>query len=398
MPAAMIQLTAARLTSVGRGAVATIGVRTHVSRTTIDVSPSNEARGNSIDQSPFAPLNSLFQAANHIPLSEQKLKKIAFGQWGEMDAEDLVVCRISEQILEIHCHGGEAAVQRILNDLSNAGCAVIDWREQVAATGDVVDVECLDVLSRTSTWRTTRIALEQSNGLLKSAFSKLAAFEATAEGAFERHLDSLLQWASFGLHLAIPWSVVLTGRPNVGKSSLINALLGYQRAIVFDEPGTTRDVVTGETAFDGWPVTLADTAGIRDNAGGLEAAGIALARERLRTADLRLVLVDLSQPPTKDDEQMLSESTNAIVVAHKSDLANQWGDCLPGQAVRVSSVTGEGLMELQRRLVDRLVPSVPNSGTPIPITERQVVALKKIWTSTTSEERRRAVEELFGAT
>ena len=74
-----------------------------------------------------------------------------------------------------------------------------------------------------------------------------------------------LAWEDFGLHLTRPWNVVLAGRPNVGKSSLINALLGYTRSIVFDQPGTTRDVVTAATAIDGWPIELSDTAGLRES-------------------------------------------------------------------------------------------------------------------------------------
>ena len=77
-------------------------------------------------------------------------------------------------------------------------------------------------------------------------------------------------------------AVVLSGAPNVGKSSLINALVGYERAIVFAEPGTTRDVVTAGTAVDGWPIELADTAGLRESTDPLEAAGIALCGKRSR--------------------------------------------------------------------------------------------------------------------
>jgi tRNA modification GTPase len=102
-------------------------------------------------------------------------------------------------------------------------------------------------------------------------------------------LDALLRWSEFGRHLTQPWQVVLTGVPNVGKSSLINRLLGYSRSIVYAEPGTTRDVVTAATAFDGWPVELSDTAGLRDAAGEIEAAGVERARRHLATADLAIV-------------------------------------------------------------------------------------------------------------
>jgi tRNA modification GTPase len=189
-------------------------------------------------------------------------------------------------------------------------------------------------------------------------------------------LEELLRWADFGVHLAEPWNVVLTGRPNVGKSSLINALLGYQRAIVFDQPGTTRDVVTAETAFEGWPLLLADTAGLRETCEELEAAGIAMTRDRLEGADARLILVDLSQPPTPDDLQLIASWPGELVIGHKCDLGDQWQDQLPCDAIRASSVTGEGLELIQQRLVRRIVPEVPVAGTAVPVSRRQVRLLK----------------------
>ena len=221
--------------------------------------------------------------------------------------------------------------------------------------------------------------------------STLKTFDPDSLLSIHHELDGLLVWANFGLHLSTPWSVTLTGRPNVGKSSLINALLGYQRSIVFNEPGTTRDVVTGETALEGWPIILADTAGIRRGAGELESAGITLARERLQAADLCLVLIDLSQTPTVDDDEFLNQWPDAIVVAHKCDLPDQWREHLPNHAIKVSSLSGEGLNELQKQIVSRLIPAVPPPGTPIPITARQVDILTAARNSTTKVDFRNAI-------
>ncbi len=370
------RLTAAVLTPTGRGAVATIRVMGDLAQ---------------LDQA--APL---FLAANGRSLRDQLPRRIVFGQWGRGATEDLVVSRLADDTLEIHCHGGDAAVRRILDDLQQQiGCAVVSWQQQRASGVELCDVECLDALSRATTERTAEILLEQSTGLLRRAFERLelitpgdgsprAAAAMPAQDATSRHerivqIDDLLSWADFGLHLTQPWNVVLTGLPNVGKSSLINRLLGYERAIVFDQPGTTRDAVTADTALEGWPVRLIDTAGLRDTAEELEAAGIALARQRLATADLRIVLVDVSEPPSADDERLLAEWPEAIVVAHKVDLPERWPDqwCerLPQRVVRVSSATSEGIPELQRVLVERLIPRVPPLGTAVPVNARQIELL-----------------------
>ena len=370
--------TAARLTAGGRGAVATIRVVGELT------SSSAATHSQSIDL--------LFSAANGIPLSQQPLQKIAFGQWGTVPREDLTVCRLSNDVLEVHCHGGDSAVERVLSDLVKANCRLVDWQTQLRLETDLLHAECQHVLSRTTTWRTTQIALEQANGLLRTTFARLLTVEDEAE--LFRALDELLTWSDFGLHLSVPWSVVLTGRPNVGKSSLINALLGYQRAIVFDQPGTTRDVVTGETAFEGWPVVLADTAGIRRNAPGLESAGMALAEEKLRGADLQLIVIDLSQPPTEEDHDLLRRWPQALVVGQKSDLPNQWNGGLPRDTYAVSARHGQGLIELQQQLVRRLVPRTPPAGTPLPITVRQIELIRAARQAASSQDRRTAIGQL----
>ncbi len=191
-------------------------------------------------------------------------------------------------------------------------------------------------------------------------------------------LDALLEWAEFGLHLTSPWKVVIVGRPNVGKSSLLNALAGFSRSIVYDQPGTTRDLVTAEIALRGWPVQLVDTAGLRDSTCALESAGIGLAREQFAQADCRLIVVDTSQAPEPEDFELLAAWPKAIVVAHKADLADVWGDphCARshGRFLRLQAAESEALADL---IAGSLVPRVPESGTPIPVTCRQVELLQR---------------------
>ncbi len=353
--------TAARLTPAGRGAVAVIRV--------CGGWLADHERGRTV-----------FLPANRQDLRDQPLQRMIYGRWGWSATEDVVVCRTAEDVFEIQCHGGDAAVARILLDLQELGIATDSAAEQLRGATDTLEMELQDALSRTLTWRTADLVNEQCQGVLRGAYGRLAAIPWNTTGLAEATtlLDQLMAWATFGLHLTTPWSVVLTGRPNVGKSSLINALLGYRRAIVSEQPGTTRDVVTSMTAFDGWPVQLADTAGLRETVEELEAAGIARAQARLATADLRVVLVDIGEPPTPQDFQLVELWPQAIVVAHKCDRSDAWGPALPKQALRVSSACELGLEELQQHIATALVPAVPAPGTPVPVTSRQVACLREL--------------------
>ena len=148
------------------------------------------------------------------------------------------------------------------------------------------------------------------------------------------------------------FAVALCGRPNVGKSALLNALLGEERAIVTDIPGTTRDVVRGEITLSGVRVHLSDTAGIRDQADTVEAIGIERARQAMRGADLVLLVLDGSAPLTEEDQALLrdTEGLPRAVILNKCDLspAFEW----PG-ALRLSARTGEGVAALRNLIAER---------------------------------------------
>ena len=119
-----------------------------------------------------------------------------------------------------------------------------------------------------------------------------------------------------------------------------------------------------------------NTAGQRGSANELEAAGIARAREAFASADARLLLIDIGQPPHADDDRLLAEWPDALIVAHKTDLPDAWGDSLPSSAIRVSSWQRTGLPELCSNIVSRLIPELPADQTVIPLTERHVRELR----------------------
>jgi tRNA modification GTPase len=181
--------------------------------------------------------------------------------------------------------------------------------------------------------------------------------------------------ARVGLHLADPWRVVLTGRPNVGKSSLINAILGFERCIVHAAPGTTRDVVIAQTALDGWPVELADTAGWRDSSDEIEAAGLQQARVQLRQADLIVLVFDVAAGWTGEDQALLEAWPGAVVVHNKCDLPPDLSQGRP-QGLLVSAAQRGGLDVLVRELGRRLVPEPPCPAAAVLFTQSQSQAVQ----------------------
>jgi tRNA modification GTPase len=275
--------------------------------------------------------------------------------------------------VEIHCHGGPAAVALVVEALVGQGA---ERRQPAAwvrhAARSPIEAEALVDLSRASTIRAAEIFLEQAQGALAGAIQGLIARIAVDPVAALEDLEVLRRRAAVGLRLVSGWRVVLAGRPNVGKSRLLNALAGYGRAIVDATPGTTRDVVTVRTALDGWPVELADTAGLRQPADAIEAAGIALSRARQGEADLVLVVLDRSEPWTETDRALAEAgegrgptSTPTLTVANKSDLAAAW-DPLGPEVATISAERGDGIEALTQALARRLVPTPPPPGAGVP--------------------------------
>jgi tRNA modification GTPase len=169
----------------------------------------------------------------------------------------------------------------------------------------------------------------------------------------------------------------LAGRPNVGKSSLLNALAGHDRAIVHPTAGTTRDAVTHATAIEGWPVELCDTAGLRDSENAIEQAGIELARERLADADLIILVRDQTEPWAAEDQAILDQWPKALVVHNKCDLAASRGARPAG--LSVSALCGSGIEQLLQTISDRLVPDPPPPGAAVPFTREQIDAITSLF-------------------
>jgi tRNA modification GTPase len=213
------------------------------------------------------------------------------------------------------------------------------------------------------TLRTAAVLLDQYHGAFDRAVSAiLAKLDAGATNIPE--LDALATFAPVGRHLVAPCTVVVAGPPNVGKSSLVNALAGYQRTVVSEVAGTTRDVVTVPVAFDGWPVELADTAGLRA-AAGLEAEGVERAERFIRDADLVLWVMDTTAP-----QPVWPEQPGPLLVINKVDRPPASDLSAAPDAIRVSAATGDGVAGLAAVIARTLVPNPPPPGAAVPYTPR----------------------------
>jgi tRNA modification GTPase len=324
-------------------------------------------------------VHSEFRAAGGRPLGSYPIGRIVFGRFhaGSHPAEDVVLCRRSEDSVELHCHGGYAAVARIQEAFIQRGCASLSWQDWVAdQEEDPLAAAARIALANARTERTAAVLLDQYHGALRQAVETIRlALEAGDRAGARQGLDALLARADLGRHLVEPWRVALAGPPNVGKSSLINALVGYQRAIVHPTVGTTRDVVSATTAIDGWPVELSDTAGLRQGGEPIEQAGVEMARRHLASADLVLLVFDASRPWSQADDAPPNAWPGALVIHNKCDLP-LCGDARRPDGRLTSALTGEGIGELVAAIAGRLAPDPPGAGAAVPFTVDQVDALE----------------------
>jgi tRNA modification GTPase len=332
-----------------------------------------------------------FTASNGRPLAQQSQDRILFGHWSAGNRrEEVLVIRGVGDSLEIHCHGGAAASERIVSALVAAGCLVEAWPNWLKRQADCpIVAEADGALAQVTTRRTAAILLAQRNSALAQAVTDVQrALDHNSSESARRMLSALVERSAVGLHLTQPWQVAIAGRPNVGKSSLINALVGFQRAIVFDQPGTTRDVLSADTAVDGWPVRLTDAAGIRSADDPLEAEGVARAREQFARADLVLWVLDATTiaKPTEalevaeyeiqQETDPVARLTQPLVVLNKVDLLPSVPLENHTSVVPISALTRAGIDELLRAISRRLVPSPPQTGEAVPFTSRHAELLQ----------------------
>ena len=288
-----------------------------------------------------------------------------------------------EDVAEIHLHGGSWAAQSVLNALYRlgarpAGPGEFTRRAFLNGRGDLSRAEAVMALISAEGGRAARAALRQLeggvSGFVRSAQADLIALLSGAAAAIDYPEEITLEEAASDLEAGARkladkleaacdergariadqgLEAVLCGRPNVGKSSLLNALARQERAIVTDIPGTTRDIIRADVMIDGLRVHFADTAGLREGtADAIERIGVDRARQAIAGADVVLAVFNASLPLDEEDRQLLEDTKDAprIVVLNQCDKEMVLNPADFDDPVVVSAQTGAGLRELEKRV------------------------------------------------
>ncbi|TNF49577.1 tRNA uridine-5-carboxymethylaminomethyl(34) synthesis GTPase MnmE [bacterium] len=334
---------------------------------------------------------------------------------------DMAVCTFfprprsytGEDIVELTAHGGPFIMRTLLEAAVGAGARLADpgeFTRRAFLNGrmDLSQAEAVALLVHASTDSARKAMLNQVTGAMGRAAHSLkrdlmeakvvleSAIDFPEEedigdlnlGQVERILnkgarkaDALMATGKEGVALGAGLSVVIAGTPNVGKSSLLNALLEEERAIVHKLAGTTRDSIEGNINVQGVPVRIIDTAGIRQAADEIEVEGVLRTRKQIEKADLIIVVIDSARELDPGDLSLLKETelSTRVVVANKTDLPPACID-LPEDALKVSAKTGEGIEGLKRAVYNRCFEegALDRTEGAVVVSVRQAEALKGV--------------------
>ena len=318
---------------------------------------------------------------NTLPVDNKCLRKI-------YDADDNIIDEVliltfkekasftGDETVEIHCHGSTAVVTYILQTLSNIKNFRIadpgEFTRRALENGnlDLIQVEGLADLIESETEAQRRLAIRSMDGALsskvqgwrKDLIRAVSLIEATIDFADEdiptdvtpevlglinktqADIKSEIKGSFAAERIREGFEIAIVGPPNIGKSTLLNALAGRDAAITSDMAGTTRDVIEVKMDISGFAVTLLDTAGIRETTDKIEKIGVDRAKLRAKNADLRLFITHSGEP----NDLKLNPEENDIVVIGKSDLLNK------PDILAISGKSGEGLDSLLEEISDRL--------------------------------------------
>lgn len=312
-----------------------------------------------------------------------------------------------EHVVEISAHGSPVVLNSILRAAIDAGARLAEpgeftLRAFLNGKLDLIQAEAVGDLIDAVTPLQARAAFDQLEGTLttqigaidKDLFDTIAKLEASLDFPDEGYhfvapkearesitrvigrIDALLAQAARGRLVREGAQVAIVGAPNVGKSSLFNALLNTNRAIVTAIPGTTRDLLTERADIGGLSLALIDTAGVRETSDVVEQEGVSRARDTIAVADLTIVMLDRSRPIGKDDQDLLdaTASRRRVVALNKCDLPS--AIVVPG-AIPISAKTGEGIEDLIEAIAAELSSSESLRDQPQITNVRHTVLLER---------------------
>lgn len=342
----------------------------------------------------------VFMAKNKQSVKSMNTYTMRYGHIIERDSREIIDEAIisymkgpysytGENVIEVNCHGGVVATNRVLNEIVKAGARLAEpgeFTKRAFLNGriDLSQAEAIMDIITAKTDLSMKSAMMQRNGSLTKEINELRKyllnvlalieyavdFTEDDEDVVDDHLVSqikdginktiikvknLLKNADEGKIIRDGLNVVIVGKPNVGKSSLLNALLREKRAIVTDIPGTTRDVIEEYINIEGIPIRITDTAGIRETEDTVERIGVEKSKEKIEEADLIILILDTSRDIDEEDKKIIEviKDKNHIVLLNKVDLEKKISDSIVNSLnnkIEISAKTGEGIEKLKEEI------------------------------------------------
>ncbi|OOM11052.1 tRNA uridine-5-carboxymethylaminomethyl(34) synthesis GTPase MnmE [Clostridium saccharobutylicum] len=342
----------------------------------------------------------IFLAKNKQDIKQMQTYTMRYGNVIDLDNNEIVDDVIlsymkgphsytGENVVEVNCHGGVVATNRVLNQIVKAGARLAEpgeFTKRAFLNGriDLSQAEAIMDIIKAKTDLSMKSAMMQSNGSLSKEIAELRKYLLNVLALIEYAVDfteddedvvddnliiqikdginktllrvkNLLKNADEGKIIRDGLNVVIVGKPNVGKSSLLNALLKEKRAIVTDIAGTTRDVIEEYINLDGIPIRITDTAGIRDTEDAVEKIGVQKSKEKIEEADLIILMLDTSREIDNEDKAITDFIKNKkyITLLNKVDLNGELPKDLAeslDNKIEISAKTGFGIDTLKEEI------------------------------------------------
>lgn len=341
----------------------------------------------------------IFRSKRNISLTDIKNRFLSYGHIvdGNRVIDEVLIVKMlkpytytREDLVEIYCHGGIISVRKILNLIIDKGARLAEkgeFTKRAFLNGrlDLSQAEAVIDLIKAKTDSSYEQSVKQLEGRLTGLISLIrekimamislivanidfpedeiveAQYESLLEDAFEVKDDlfKLISGSDRGRLIRDGINTVILGKPNVGKSSLLNAMLKYERAIVTDIPGTTRDIIEDYINLDGILLKITDTAGIRETDDKVEQIGVERAKKSIEDADLIIALLDPSQPFNDDDREIIKllDNKKALILLNKSDLKRKVSDeeikdLLKDKKYMSVSILDGSIEEIENKIVE----------------------------------------------